>query len=449
MLRSTLPLPCSSTPTEAITHFLAEVEAWMTDCLARYANAAPTHGHDQLTYTTGWAPALAHTPAHPALAFMKQARDQVRDHFVVSGQWKHGYWAYQEAHHGTEHAQLFLGTLWQLDPTDPQTTEQFLDAAEHLGNWAPQVPAWFDWDRGLFRGMHFGTQAVSEEPGEAINIADHFRGIGMSLLAYAMSDDPRYLHLATAAAGNWADAILAEEALPLGLAPTGPLYSLPADAETRYRAFAGMAGALRDDVDRAENLLASGAIDVLLALWHRTAQARFRRAAERLMDVLVTQLVDPDAGVVADAVRVYRRCTGDPRYDAAVCRAVARQTGETLMVEAVPRRPQRPAGVGKRADMPNWYVDEVPRHTHPITLAVAAEITDDAALAVRALDWAHASFALARQVFPDGREHGCAAQTVNAIASGHGRENHAGVTTAVLAPLMDRYLPREGAPVGP
>ncbi|MHB9131762.1 MAG: hypothetical protein ACYDBB_11820 [Armatimonadota bacterium] len=439
MTALTITLPRSETLAAGITQFLAEIEAWMADCRARYADAMPTDGHDQLTYTTGWAPVLAHRIDHRALAFMTRERDRVREHFTRTGQWEHGYWTMQEAHHGTEHFTLFLETLRRLNPTDAATREQFLDAAEHLGNWAPQVPAWFDWDNGLFRAMHFGTVIVSEEAGEAVNMADHFRCIDMSMQAYAMSSECRYLELATAAARRWAEAMLAESALPLGLAPTGPIYALPVDAETRYRSFAGMAGTLGDDVDRAENFLASGAIGVLLRLWMLTKEQCYRLAAERLLEVLATQLGDPDAGVVADAVRTYRRCTGDTRFDALLCAAVPLTTCERLTLETVARRPTRPHGVGKRADMPNWHEDDQPRRTNPITLSVAAEITGDEEMATRAVDFARGYMMLARRAFPDGREHGCAAQTVNAITCGHGRENHAGVTTAVLAPIMEAF----------
>jgi hypothetical protein len=123
-------------------------------------------------------------------------------------------------------------------------------------------------------------------------------------------------------------------------------------------------------------------------------------------------------------------------------------------------RRARPHGIGKRTDMPNWYEDNAPRRHNPILLAVAAEInavrqprlarqprmarqarmtptpTTDGALATRAMDLARTYFALAMDVLPDGRHHGCAANTVSAVARGHGRENHAGMITAVLAPLI-------------
>lgn len=423
----------------ACARLLAELGAWIGDCVREYVEAPAIDCHDQGTYTTAWAP-WVRTHAD-VLDFLRSQRDRIRDHFVQTGQWEHGYWTMQEAHHGTEHYELFLGALWRLDPTDGETVAQLLDAAEHLGNWEPSVPPWFDWDTGLFRSMHFGAHGVREDPGEAINTADHFRCINISLLALGMTNDPRYLALARAHGERWRDAILAGESLPVGLLPDGPVYALTGESERKYRAFAGMAGMLDDAVECAENLLASGAVGALLRLWTLTGEAEYRAAAERLLDVLATQLADPDAGAAADAIRDYRRTTGDTRYDARVLAAADAMhpwTIDTLSLEPFVRRP-RSRGIGKRSDAPNWFEDGVPRKCGPILLGLAAEITGDDRLATAALDLARAHFALARQAFPHGRDHGCAAATVSAIARGHGRENHAGMITAVLEPLLAVY----------
>ena len=69
---------------------------------------------------------------------------------LLSGQWLDGYWRRQEAHHGPEHFDLFLRALWELDPKDAETVRQFDDAAEHIGNWKPGLPDWYDWERGVF-----------------------------------------------------------------------------------------------------------------------------------------------------------------------------------------------------------------------------------------------------------------------------------------------------------
>lgn len=424
---------------EARERLLARVKAWAYACMGRYAEAAPTDVHDQATYTTAWAPYVAASADAELLRFLKRLRDQIRDHFVATDQWRHGYWREQEAHHGTEHFELFLGTLYRLDPADAETQRQLLDAAEHIGNWIDGVPAWFDAATGLFRSMYLGTETVRSEPGMDLNVPDHLRFVNLCLLAYEMRGEDRYLAFADVYTRQWADAIATGAEHPIGLAPTGPITAFDTATESAYRRFAGMAGHLDDDLDRAENLLASNGIGAMLTLWERTGHPTYRQAVERLLQVLVTQLGDPDAGPAADAVRTYRHATGDAHYDApllhAVEIAIARRDPLTIRrmgIEPEVRRHERPHGIGKRSDMPTWFEDGEPRVHNPITLAVAAEIRNDAALATCALDLARTYLDLAIDTLPDGRHHGCAANTVSAVARGHGRNNGAGVVTALL-----------------
>jgi len=116
------------------------------------------------------------------------------------------------------------------------------------------------------------------------------------------------------------------------------------------------------------------------------------------------------------------------------------ETVEELAIETDIRRKERPSGIGKRTDKPNWFENGGPPRHNPILLAVAAEITGKPELATIALDLGSTYLQLAMATLPDGRNYGCAANTVSAIARGHGRENHAGVTTAVLAPLLQTGL---------
>lgn len=441
--------PSPDLPT-ACERFLADVGEWVRDCIRRYADAPPTNVHDQATYTTGWEPWLRATRDPAALGFLAKLRDDISFHYTNNGSWRHGYWTMQEAHHGTEHFELFLGFLQRVLPDDSETTRQLQDAAEHMGNWSADVPGWFDWERRRFRSLFFGADGVRTEPGMEINTPDHLRCVNICLLAEEFNaktqrgkgaeNSSRYAALAALYAGEWADAILAEERLPLALTPDGVLYDFDGADEAVYRSFAGEVSGLGSPVDRAENFLGSDAVNTFLRLWQRTGDDRFRRATQRLLDLLVTQLDDPDAGAAADAVRAWRRWTDDSRYDAPLLAAVKK--GDPFAVTELTldtdfRLGHRPSGVGKRSDMPRWLEDGAARRHNPITLLAAAEISRDAALAVTAVNLARAYFLLARRAFPDGRDHGCAARTVSAIARGHGRENHAGMATAVLGPALE------------
>lgn len=432
----------SPTVEEAVVRYLAELRTHIYAATERYADAPATHVHDQGTFTTGWEPYIRITGDPTALQFMQQLRDKIRDHYVTTGLWRHGYWTMQEAHHGTEHHELFLGALWRLAPNDDATIAQLVDAAEHLGNWSTAVPPWFDWAQQRYCSFFFGADGVRLEPGAELNVPDHLRCVNIALLAHAATGEQRYLDLAATYGTVWADAILAKETLPIGLLPGRVVYTFTPEEEAVYRKRVGQGSPLLSPVDRAESFLASDGINMLLALWQQTQQLLFLQAAQRLLDALITNLADPDAGAVADAVRHYRQWTGDSRYDAAVLATLAE--ADPFAIHAIGFAPDervsyRPSGVGKRTDMICWQEDGQPRRHNPITLALAAELTNDEALASRALDLARTYTALASRVLPDGRDHGCAARTVNAVLRGHGRENHAGMTTAVLQPLFDAF----------
>jgi len=437
-------IPESASLAAACAAFLDETGRWVRDCIDRYADAPPTDGHDQMTFTTAWVPYIRARRDERALAFMKRMRDRIADHFHQTAAWRHGYWRMQEAHHGTEHFELFLGTLTDLDDADRRTGDQLFDAAEHLANLAPAVDDWFDRPSGLFRSTHFGADGIRDEPACRLNLPDHFRCVNVALLAAKWKMRLVFLDVATRHGRQWAEAICRGEQLPLALSPEGPIYGFSTEAGRTYHQWAGQAMPQDSPVNRAENLLASGAVEGLLRLANeaKTGRDLFLAAARRLLDVLATQLADPDAGAAAAALRTHRLFTGDDRYDAALLGAVnpLQPYGFTeLSLDPQVSRPQRPSGIGKRSDMPLWFEDGRPRRHNPILLAAAAEITADQRLACRAVDLARAYFHLARQAYPDGRDHGCSARSVSAIARGHGRDNNAGVVTAVLAPLMARF----------
>jgi len=443
-------IPTSADAAAACDAFLDDLAAWIDGCIARHADAPINPGdtgHDQLTYTTSWATVIRHRGHAPALAFMKRQRDRLRDHMVATGFWHHGYWCEQEAHHGTEHFELFLGTLLSLDPDDPETLRQLTDAAEHFGNWVAGIPPFFDWDSGLFRSVYLGTRAVGDGPAAAINTPDHLRFVNIALLVFEHSAQQRYLDLAQAHGQRWANAITAGDYIPLALLPGGPVYDFTDEQAEAYRGFAGAAGIVQaraiSAIDRAENLLASNGVEALLALWRHSGQDVYLEAVRRVLDVLVTQLHDPDAGAVSGVVRAYRDATGDGRYDDAVLtaaqQAMAGATSTVLSLHPDQRLGRGGGGVGKRADVPAWRVDhDAPRRVSPVLLALAAQIESDAELARQAVDLAHAHFQLATQSFRSGRHHGCCAQSVSAIARGHGRDNNTGMVTGVLEPVLRR-----------
>ena len=212
----------------ACERFLDDLAEWAEECIARYGEAPATDVHDQCTFLTGLQPLLTHRHSPDLLVFFRRMRDRVRAHFADTGQWAHGYWRMQETHHGTEHFELFLGMLLQLDPDDLETRRQLIDAVEHVLAPVGGVECWFDETTGLFPSVYCGADGVRREEGPAINVPDHFRWVNLALLAEGAGGGKEYLQWAAAYARRWAEAICFTRELPIALAPGGPLYDLDA-----------------------------------------------------------------------------------------------------------------------------------------------------------------------------------------------------------------------------
>lgn len=424
---------------EAVQRFLDAIRQWTRRTVDAFPDGYVSDSHDGGTFMVPWVPYIRATDDPVPLDFMRRYRDAAKRHFEKTGQWLDGYWRRQEAHHGTEHFDIFLRALWQLDPADPHTVEQLEDAAEHIGNWKDGLPQWYDADANLFRSMHLGTEVVGEP---TCNIPDHLRLVSLCLLAHAMTRRERYLRLAREYGLRWADAVTRAETLPIGIDADGPVYDLGED-ETTYRSFVGAAPKdLSQNLSRAENLIASGAPDLFLELWQRTHVREFRGAAERLVDLATDVLASPIAWQAQAAVARYRRQTTDTRYDNAVATLPpeALRPVQTLTLVPAPDTPCTSGPMGMRGDKPDWLDEDGAPAPSPLLQALAAEVAQDDALATQALDLALAHFHLAQQAFGDTCEHGCGSRSLAAVARGHGRLNGAGVVSEVLYQQQGKKL---------
>ena len=425
---------------DARGRFLGEMCAWAERVISAHPSGITPTGHDGCTFITPWAVYARASGDGRVADFMRKCRDNAKAHFEAAGKWLDGYWRRQEAHHGTEHFDIFLHALWQLSPDDAETVRQFEDAAEHIGNWKSGFPEWYDWRRGVFRSFHLGTEHVGEP---SVNVPDHVRFLSLALGAFKMTGRTRYLDLARQYGGRWADAILTAPELPVGLDENGAAYTLGRD-QTAYRSFAGAApDDLSANPPRAENLLASGVPDVMLRLWQLTSDLPFRDAATRITDAAAIELASPIAWQAHAAVRRWRVVTGSDRYDAqvrALAGACVRRI-ETLTMVPVTTERRRQDAMGLRRDKPDWLDERREPAPSPLLWALCATVTEDEAMMTRAVDLGLAYFRLAQRAFGDEAEHGCGAASLCAVARGHGRLNGAGVVTEVLSPALDSPVP--------
>jgi hypothetical protein len=80
------------------------------------------------------------------------------------------------------------------------------------------------------------------------------------------------------------------------------------------------------------------------------------------------------------------------------------------------------------------YPEESSEPTPP-AWALAWAITGDDQYAAQAFGTAATRLETAMRSLKDGREHGCAARTISAVASGHGRDDRWGDVNSILGPL--------------
>ena len=433
----------------AFKRFLNELEDWIIECKNDLAQSLPNGVHDQANFTLNWKPHIIYKNDNSTLRYLKKLRDEIKNDFEEKQEWYHGYWKMNEAHHGTEHFELFLAHLWELDPGDEETVKQMVDAAEHLGNWSQEVPDWFFWEQGIFHSFHFGTEGIKKQNNNIKNNPDHFRCLNLALITYKMTGKEKYLNLAVRAGREWTRALLDSHLIPVGLNNDGGVYSIEGEVSQDYTESVTEAS-LENTIDRVENFFASGAPEVLLNLWKITGQTDFRRAAEKLINIIAVCVDDFEAGSGVDVLRKYRKITGNRRFDDLIIGIVKDLapysfTEITLEPEVNRESPEaemsvHTSGIGLRSDKPLWYENGKKAEHNPLLLAFAAEITNNKKLAKRALDISRIYFSLAREVYPHGHEHGCSSRSVSAIARGNGRENNSGVVTAVLEPLMKKFL---------
>jgi len=418
-----------------LTLLLQELGDWLHQVMPGHMARGWQGIHDEGTFLTAWAGYYAYTqdPRVPALAmdlFDKWDR-WARRHFL------HGYHPTQEVHHGTEHFLIFLDWFYRVAPENPRARKTLEDGTRHVGNWAEGVPPWFDWKTRRYVSYSLGTQAVGAE---GFNFVDHLRLLHMAMSGYRATGNARYLDLSLRYGRVWAEAIRD--------LPEVPLF-LDADAQSAAQ-YAGLLqsflkAAPRDftPLARLENHIASGSPKLLREIGAATGEPVFRQAALRLGRACVPHLASsianpagqvvcslladgwaPDALGISDATFAHWDTAQDLE-------------GQLLAVD-VDRSPDGAAGIGYRFDMPTYLIGRNgtwrPVQTPaPANLMLAWSITGQETFAVDACSLALGKLQLARQVFRDGRHHGCTAQSIAAAVRGHGRCWGAGDVSSVLA----------------
>lgn len=424
---------------------LDELNDWLSAVMDEHLHRDWQGIHDEGTFLTAWAGYHAYTQdarvRHLASNLFDKWEHWARSHFL------HGYHPRQEVHHGTEHFIIFLDWLRQIAPDHDRVREALDDGAHHAGNWAEGMPVWFNWDACRYVSYSLGTETVGDE---GFNFVDHMRMLHLAMAGWHATGHQHYLSLCEAYGTVWARAIRD--------LPDVPLYLEGEHAEETFafvlESFLKAAPQEITPWARIENHMASGSAKILMELWEITGQTLFLQAARRLVQGCIADATSPIANPVGHAASQLILAGTDPMelglsqetftqlvpWESLQHRELGIQTAQ---------RPSCRASIGFRYDMPAYYLKTgdtwqelaIPA---PASLMLAWTLTHNEEYALDACCLALGKLRLARQVYRDGRHHGCTAQSIAAAVRGHGRCWGIGDVSGVLAHIGAQRAYRHG-----
>ena len=300
---------------EAYTTLRNEMGRWLKQSMLLDPPGPNDGGEDEANYALAWFPhylitgdttVLQHFEALKAALLGWVKRDCV-----------HGYEPKAEAHHGPEPFLLFLPRYIGLVPEDPEATSLLTDAAEHIGNWVPEIPPWYDYDRDTFIGYNIGSRDVTNDEKDTYELAEHFRFIHIAIAAYRVTGEERYLAWALRYGRKRAERLVAAPTpMPMLWTLDGEgLDEAAVNAKNLHRLVASTHHIPEDPLVGIEVLLASGAIYALGDLYRLSGEEIFKTAAHRIVEPLVTSLSDPFNDPAAAALSYYRWTFEDTGFD--------------------------------------------------------------------------------------------------------------------------------------
>ncbi len=422
-----------------------EMDRWLKQSMALDPPGPNGGGEDEANYTLAWFPHYLVTGDETVLKHFGDMKSALAG--WVERECLHGYEPEAEAHHGTEPFLLFLPRYIELVPDDQEARSMLIDAAEHIGNWVEEIPAWYDYDRDTFCGYYVGSRTVHNDAETAYEVAEHFRFIHIALAAYRITGEEHYLDWSLRYGRKRAERITAAQS------PMPLLWDLEGnglgEAEVEKRnlhriAAHGTHHLSGDPLAGIENLLASGVIYALGDLYHLSGDTIFRDAAKQIVEPLVESVLDPYHDPGAAAISYYRWTFKDTVFDQWICEQLSEMPLPprhlALIFPQEVRR--REPGVGRRADMAYWGEWSDDGSVQPIrepstaAMTLAYQITGNPEFAIRAFRSASTRLTMARRVLRGGREHADMGGAVCSVAAGHGRNWGHGAVTSCYGPLL-------------
>ena len=389
-----------------------EMDQWLEQSMALDPPGPNGGGEDEANYALSWFPHYLVTGDKTVLKHFGDLKSALAG--WVERECLHGYEPEAEAHHGTEPFLLFLPRYIDLVPDDQEARSMLMDAAEHIGNWVEEIPAWYDYDRDNFWAITLASRTVHNDAATAYELAEHFRFIHIALAAYRIAGEERYLDWSLRYGRKRAERIIAAESpMPLLWIWTETAWAKQKPKKEIYTGLLlnGTHHLSGDPLAGIENLLASGAIYALGDLYHLSkdtiSEMQQSGLSSHSLNPYLTRTMIPLPPQSVTIGRTFQDTTFDQPM-----------RGQLVGMPPIPRHlalifPQevrrRELGVGRRADMAYWGEWSDDGSVQPIrepstaAMTLAYQLSGNPEFATRAFQSASRRLKIARRVLRGGR----------------------------------------------
>ena len=394
---------------------------WIQRSTERWKHTPWGGGHDEGIFTRTWPPYYLLTGDQTAYEFLDKMVHEFVESPVVeactcflteedaagypSQKRRPAYHGYPEDQacfvHAPENYAWFLTHMAHINPS-PRVREALEDCAEHVGNWSPDSPAWYDWENHRFRSSLFGTAIVRDYPPYDFETIALVRVMVFASNAFYLTGEQKYLDLCVNWADKWARIVL--DADP-GEGFPGLLFPCrEAEVEAKYGELGRRRAMVKSNYELA---------NLFLDLHYYTRSESYAQGVHKMLNTdtewRVSGIGFPSISSIL--VAKYRSMTGDRSFDKTVV-----ELAEAMLLDESDNRPalvlmcksseqflNRP-GLAYLRMYKNGSIELDNRNTTAMTAAFM--ITHDTRYLEYAMELALNRFYDSHYIW-DGRELGC------------------------------------------
>jgi hypothetical protein len=446
----TAKITISPTIEDAKEQILNELFLWFKDVQSRHSNTPWIGIHDEGTYLLSFREFIK-------LTFDESKRQEIINFLMERLQacdlyfdkhLKDGYWSRQEAHHGIEHFCIFLNWMHELMPHHPIVKKQILNASRHLIEKLHKKEPWYDKESKRFVSIFLGSKRNGRE---YFNAVEHLRFIRLAWMGFWYDNNSDLYKILIEYSNEWKQAILSNSIIPTYLEYKNISYQ---DLSERYRLlYRSVVGAAPQDATmeaNAEIHIANGTIPLFFHIYSLTQDQGYLEASRRILNALKPQLQSKYAHPLGSLFFKmfslgYFPELKDLEIHLGIKEYIPLINESTMIINQNvnwkdPKYYNLKNTVGMRRDMPEIIINAKNGKQialpSPGTLSLLYKITHNHEYCIIALDYARTILKIVRNIYDDGRKHGCGSQTISAFCIGHGRNWSSGYVSTALRSLL-------------